>query len=173
MIQELLEKIKESDVFKEKHISGTHLSHIFIMPPVQSALDKASSVADVPNAEMHAGFYNSENKKIAAFKYLDGVVEYLPEDDVFQKEETDVPKIELTDVKISLSQAYTTFLAVIKEKYQGALPLKLMIILQDLTPFGLIWNITLLRGDFKTLNVKIDAITGEVKENSLASLINK
>lgn len=172
MITELLEKIKNSDLFKENHSGETYLSHIFIMPPVNLALDTVVALKDLSGTELHAGFYNKKTNKVAVFKYLDGTIEHLPEDEVFQKEEETVPEVKIEDIKISLKEAYTQFLKVIKENYQGAAPLKLMIVLQDLKPFGLIWNITLLRGDFKTLNVKIDATTGDVKEDSLASLIS-
>ena len=171
MLKELLEKIEASEIFKSKHIPSTHLTHIFIMPPVQAPIDSAKTLSDLPNTEFHAGFYNPKTSKIGVFKYLNDVIEYLPEDDVFQKEKNLIPEISIADAKLSFSQVAKIFLDKIKTTYKGAFPLKLLCILQKLD-VGFVWNFTLLRGDFKTLNIKIDAQTGEILEESLAGLIS-
>ena len=58
-----------------------------------------------------------------------------------------------------------------KQNYKNELPNKSINILQNIHQ-GTAWNVTLVTAAFNTLNMKIDASTGEVLEHKLTSLMS-
>lgn len=161
---ELYEKLKSSAAYKEHMQERAYLSHIFIMLPNDFNPDKDF----VENYEIQFGFYNKDLQQILTFMYHDGDFFYGSEDKPFG--ENEIEEIDLSEAKVEPHDCFVKLGALIKEKYRGNIPLKTIVILQKLKE-GFVWNITVLRSDFKTLNVKIDAITGEVVSDSLKGLI--
>ena len=58
-----------------------------------------------------------------------------------------------------------------REKYSTEIPIKKIVVLQNID-FGQIWNITFISKTFNTLNMKIDAGSGQVKKHLLVSLFS-
>ena len=50
--------------------------------------------------------------------------------------------------------------------------IKTIAILQNLPEFGNIWNLTYVTEAFNTLNIKIDALNGQVLEHNLTSIFS-
>lgn len=167
MIEELYNKaIKEAD---KEILETSHLCHIFIMPP--SNFNPLVNEVDFKEAEVHIGFFNRESKKIFSYKILDKELELIPEQEIFQKQEEDVDEASFEGI-IPIEKVLEILRKEIKEKYSDTVSFKSMFVLQKLKDLGLVWNVTVLRRDFKTVNLKIDAKSGEIKTSTCASIID-
>ena len=104
-------------------------------------------------------FYN-KNNTITSF-IMNTTIEIDKDQEIFQKEKTELKELNLEEVKLKLSEA----LKLIKTKYKDNF-FKTIAILQ---PY--VWNITLISSEFKILNVKIDAITKKIISEKYESVL--
>lgn len=168
MLKELYDKITTEN--KDKIPESAHLAHLFVMPP--SAFNVLTDTISIEDSEVHLGFYNTETKKVFTFQKNGNDIQFHPEEEIFQREEEDVQEVDLDKVEIDVHKALEIAKEVINEEYSDTVSLKTLIILQKLITYGFIWNITILRRDFKNVNLKIDAITSKVKSKSCEGLID-
>ncbi|MGM5483900.1 MAG: hypothetical protein ACQER9_03215 [Nanobdellota archaeon] len=165
------EKVKQIiSKAKEDIPTESHLAHVFIMPP--STFDFKKDNLNIDSCEVHVGYYNRETKKLVIFKDIKGNIEKEDEQDIFQKEKEEVPEISLDDLEIDENEALKKVVELAEEKYKNTVSLKTLMILQKLKDKGFIWNITILRRDFKNLNVKIDAKKGDILHDNCSSLVD-
>lgn len=162
--KEVIEKV-ESEIPK-----SAHLCHFFIMPP--SSFNFLVNEIDKKDSEIHVGFFNKDSKKIFSYKLFEDKMELIPEQDIFQKNQEDVAELDLDKIKISLNDAMDILRKEVKDKYKDTVSFKTMIVLQKLKDLGVVWNLTVLRRDFKTVNIKIDAKSGDIKSSSCSSIID-
>lgn len=168
MIEDIYNKVISK---VEKDIPKTaHLCHFFIMPP--DGFSPMLNEIDPKDAEIHVGFFNKETKMIFSYKLIGDNMEKIPEQEIFQKEIIEVEEVKLSEVKLSIHDAMKILRQEIKEKYSDTVSFKTMVVLQKIKDLGLVWNVTVLRRDFKTVNLKIDAQTGEIKVSNCASIID-
>ena len=104
-------------------------------------------------------FYN-KNNTITSF-IMNNKIEIDKDQEIFQKEKTELKELNLEKVKLKLSEA----LKLIKTKYKDNF-FKTIAILQ---PY--VWNITLISSEFKILNIKIDAITKKIISEKYESVL--
>lgn len=168
-IQEIYEKVIGQEGQKIKN-TNAYLVHIFIIPTTTYDIQKDELTDE--NTEYQVGFYNKETHKISSLKLFQGSIEFMPEEEIFQREDNELYELELSDVKIDLEDAIRITRETIAEKFPKTMSLKTIVILQNIISYGFVWNITILRRDFKTLNIKIDAKTGMIKHTSCESLID-
>lgn len=166
MLQELFDKVKT----KENIPENAYLAHFFFMPP--STYNVFSAKYIIEEVEIHVGFYNPDTHKIFSYKLLADTVEHIPEQEIFQKEKEVVTKVQIEEVKTTFDQILKKIAEYVFEKYRDTISLKTLVILQYNKDQGLVWNVTILRRDFKTLNIKIDAKTGDIVSENLSSLID-
>lgn len=149
-LKEILEDLKNSEVFKEWNIknSTAYLCNCF----------------NINEGDWQFCFYSPEKDKITTFsnkKILES------NSDIFRKEKVTIKKLNIENIRIGLSQALEIFEKVKEEKYSKEKPDKKIIILQKLNlPM---WNVTYLIS-FNILNIKIDAITGRIISESFDSV---
>ncbi|PIN86848.1 hypothetical protein COV19_02480 [Candidatus Woesearchaeota archaeon CG10_big_fil_rev_8_21_14_0_10_44_13] len=126
--------------------------------------------------KLEMGYHNKKNDKVTTFCITncgkkERGIEIRPEENVFKKPDMDVKKLEMDTVKIDVGEALAIAQKLQKEKYPAEAPIKIVLILQNLDPYGQIYNLTYVTKCFKTLNLKIDSETGDVVEEDLVSLM--
>ncbi len=154
---EAKELLESSTMFMDwrKEHDNDYLVHGFVL--LEPGQDK----------EWQIGYYDPESKKIASFNV--GVrIEKSPEEDVFSQD-GEVRALDPSKVKVGFADALLKANHVQKEKYSTHIPTKRILILQHLE-MGQVWNVTYVTQTFSTLNIKIDAETGDILKDNLVSL---
>jgi hypothetical protein len=123
-------------------------------------------------ADWQIGFYDKYSDKITTFSVMGDNVANMHTDDVFKEPGAKVLEIDITKVKLSLSDILKKAEEFIKKQYPSEFINKKIIILQNLPEVGLVWNITFFTLTFNSLNLKISAENGEVKSHKLTSLMD-
>lgn len=114
------------------------------------------------------GFYNPKKDVITTFT-VNEMISLEPEAQVF-KETDKVERLDINDVHLGAEDALHKAREFQMEKYPAHLPLKGIIILQNLS-LGTVWNITFVTQAFSALNIKVDAGKGTVKSGELINLV--
>lgn len=157
-IPDTINKVEKSATYKD----WTKGKKTFLMSIVLSIGDKN---------EVLVNYYDPDTDKAGTFN-MDNLDDFH-EDDIFKREEDVITKLDVSKVKMGSDKALRTAEHEAEVK-DGAKITKKIAILQHLDK--IIWNITLVSSDFKTINVKIDAITEEIdsyKANSIADLMKE
>ncbi|MDP4012818.1 MAG: hypothetical protein Q8R00_04405 [Candidatus Nanoarchaeia archaeon] len=144
---ETLKKVESSSIFKEqkeKH-KEIYLASFFKM-------------ADDEKEEIQLHYYNPETDKMILFIIADEITSQ--ESEVFKQSDAIIKELKLDEVKINFEEASKIISKLLSEKYNHESPNKRIFILQNLEKP--IWNITYLTTSINLLNVKINAITGEI-----------
>jgi len=159
-IKELIKTLESNKDFKnwKKTHKIDYLVHIFKM-------------VDETNKDLwQIGYYNKEEDQITTCILEKDKVQIVPETEIFRKEKHVIKKLNLTKIKVDFEKALEKALALQKKEYQAEKPIKIIAILQHLDQQ--LWNITFVTISFKTLNIKINAETGEIKSHDLKSLVD-
>ena len=158
--KKIIKEIEKSAEFKKwkNENSKAYLAHAFIMTDQQG------------NGEWQVGYYNPENELMTKAIIAEGKVD-LKCEEVFKKPDSKVGKLNLAKVKIDHPDAGKLAEELRKKTYTQELPLKTIAILQNIDNYGQVWNMTYFTMKFNTLNIKIDAETGEVKHHELSQLM--
>jgi hypothetical protein len=157
--KEAFSNVENSDVFKEwkKAHSNAYLAHLF-----------ANITPQLTLSDWQVGYYDKKRDKMTSF-FVGAVVEKKPEAEVFKKNDA-VERLMLDLVSVDQDTALETLKKVQKEKYPQHLLAKGFCILQHLD--CVVWNVTLLTKTFAALNVKIDAVSGEVIDDSVSTFFD-
>ncbi len=151
-----LNKSSEFNDWKNKH-KDSYLSYGFIM------------IASDVQQDWQLGYYNPGNDTLTSFSVNERVIKN-PDAEIF-KNKSKVQRLDTRKVKINLNKALRIAETLQKEKYSAHIPIKKIIILQNLD-LGQVWNITYVTQSFKTLNIKINSETGEILKYDLVDLFN-
>jgi len=169
MINEVYSKITEHEKFDVS--DNAYLCHFFIMPP--NSFNSLFHDIDLKDTEIHVGYFNKETNKIFSYKLLNEDIEKVPEQDVFKKDDDEIEEIKLDEIKINLDKVLEIVNKEINENFPNTIPIRTIIVLQKIKGFGLVWNITIMRTDFKALNIKVDASSGEIVFTSCEGLLDR
>ena len=157
--KEMFSKLTNDDSFKSWNAlhKTCFLAHAFVMK-------------DDKNVELwQFGYYNPASKKMTTFLSEDGKIRILAEQDVLEsgnKIETVNPK----DVVISVVQMKESAEKVLKEMYNNQPLSKSFFIIQNIEGKGPLYNLTYFTMTFKTINIKINSLTGDVVEHTIMGL---
>jgi hypothetical protein len=151
-----LESSEEFKDFKAKN-KEAFLTHVFYM------LDEANKNC------VQIGYYNPKKDRITTFIVEGSCITKTAEAEVFKEQETVMKPLDMSRVKIDVSEAVEIAEKLQKDKYPADSPIKKIAILQHL-PVGQVWNITFVTAIFKTLNIKIDSATKKVVSDKLISI---
>ena len=156
-----LKKLEESKDYKDWHKRNkdTYLSYAFKIPQ------------EMPD-EWQLGFYNKKNDKITTFVVKGSAISIRHEEEVFKKEEAKVNQINLEKVNLAFETALSKASEFQQKKYPNDKSIKTIAILQNITSYGDIWNITYITESFNTLNMKIDASNGRIIEHNISSVMS-
>ena len=157
IITDLIKKVEESKPYNDwsKNNSGK-LAHIFFIEGGLEAFD--------------IGYYLEKEDKIASFEISGDRVIFKGSSDPFKEPNKKIKSLNIEKVKIDYENALKTASELQKEKYKTEIPFKQITILQNIDE-GQVWNFTFITQAFKTLNIKIDAKTGEIVKDELINLM--
>lgn len=155
----ILDNLEGSEEFRrwKKEHAESYLAHIFRM--------------DNRDGEdlCLVGYYNSDDT-ITSFEINGKDIILKSCEEIFKKDSSAVKMLEMDKVSLDFDQIKSIAEEFREEKYKNELPSKKIFILQNID-LGQIWNVTIVTLTFNTLNLKIDANTGEVIEHNLTSLM--
>ncbi len=156
-----LKKLEESLAFKKwkQNNKDTYFSYAFKIPQ------------EMPN-EWQLGFYDKKKDKITTFVINRDNIKIRAEEDVFKKEDMKVNEIQLDKVKLTFDSAIEKASEFQQKNFPKDMGIKTIAILQNITGFGNVWNITYITEAFNTLNMKIDAFNGKILEHNIASVFS-
>jgi len=146
-----VEKTKTYKDFMQDH-PDYYLVHVFFMT----------------DADPQVGYFNPKTEQIVTFDISRDVRMNAPSD-VF-KQENSIEELKVEDIKLDRTDAMDKMTEVRNEHYPREMLSKEVMILQVLDKVP-VYNITYFTKTFKTLNVKIDASSGNVVSHDLANLI--
>ena len=158
-LKKTIKKLESSKTFKDykKTNPDAYLTSTFLM-------------AENLEEDWQLDYYSIKSKKITSFVIKDKI-KSMPETKPFQEKETIIEKLDIDKIKIDFKKVLEIADKLKKEKYKNETLTKKIIVLQNLKEFGQIWNLTFLTSSFKTLNIKINASSGKILKENLASLI--
>ena len=119
------------------------------------------------------GFYNF-NKELMTSFFIDkdsSSVKITESNEIFAQDNQKINPLEEDRLKVNFDKALEIAFELQKEKYKQYVPMKEVIVLQNLD-IGQVWNITFITKQFKTLNIKIDAETGKLLEDKLHAIFS-
>ena len=156
-----LKLLEESKDYKDWHKKNknTSFSYAFRIPQ------------EMPD-EWQLGFYDKKKDKITTFVVNGSAISMRAEEEIFKREETKISGIEIEKVNITFEGAIGKASEFQSKNYPKDKSVKTIAILQNISSYGNIWNITYITGSFNTLNMKIDASNGRVLEHSLSSVLS-
>ncbi len=156
-----LKLLEESKDYKDWHKKNknTSFSYAFRIPQ------------EMPD-EWQLGFYDKKKDKITTFVVNGSAISMRAEEEIFKREETKISGIEIEKVNITFEGAIGKASEFQSKNYPKDKSVKTIAILQNISSYGNIWNITYITESFNTLNMKIDASNGRVLEHSLSSVLS-
>lgn len=139
-------------------------------------LSYALFIFDEDKDKLEVGYYNKKTDKVTTFCILNcgsenRNVKLENEENVFKKPDMKVEELDMGSEIMDVNNILSICSSLQKEKYPAETPVKIILILQKLDPYGQIYNVTYVTKCFKTLNMKIDSETGDIVEDQLVSLV--
>lgn len=162
-VKKAIGKLRESDSFKKWHEKNKNakLVHAFMM------------IEPDKDAGCDIGFYDFDKKLMTSFLVDKEVssVQITESKEIFTRDTQQIKPIEEDRLKVNFDKALETASALQQEKYKMHVPIKEVVILQNLD-IGQVWNVTFITKTFQTLNMKIDSETGDVLEDKLHQIFS-
>lgn len=157
-IHKALADLTRHHAFKEWHNEHKDyfLAHAFVM------LDEANKNT------WQIGFYNEKEQRMISFILQDQDVGKTDTQEVL-KTEGDISPLQVEHIKLTVEDALAKAKEVYQEHYKNELPIKQFFIIQN-TEGHHMFNITYFTQSFNTINIKIDAETGDVIKHSKQQL---
>jgi len=156
-----LEQTEEFKTWKTKH-AKSFLAHVFVMIEQDTA------------SGYQVGYMDTQNQKVTSFMItLDKQITILPPSEVLKDPDSQLQALDVENVEFSVQDIMTRAHEIRTEDYNGVPVMKVFCILQTIEGLGTVFNITFVTQDLKTLNIKLDAYSGEVVHHSMESLIHR
>jgi len=158
-IKEPVEKLESNTEFKEwqKCNPKSYLVHIFKL------------VDELNKNIWQIGYYN-DSGTITSFILEESEIKIIPEEKIFQEKKRKVKKLDLGKIKIDLEEALKIAQDFQIKEYKGNNPQKIMLILQNIDG-KVLYNITYITINFNALNIRIDAIEGNVVHHDISPFV--
>lgn len=128
-------------------------------------------VIDLAENPWQLDFYNPKKHKITTFVIEDEHILEKPVDDVFQKTKKKLTRLELSKIRISFETAKDMISSLKTNKYPDNSFTKTICIIQPFNQLT-VWNITCLSDAMNVLNVKINAVDGQIVEEKLTNIMS-
>lgn len=117
------------------------------------------------------GYADKKGEQITSFLIKNDSISIEESEEIFKDPDTKLLGLDISKVKMSFDQALAKASAFQQEKYSKHGVKNKIVILQHLS-VGQVYNITFVTDTFHTINLKLDASTGEIVEESLTSLFD-
>jgi hypothetical protein len=154
-----LEKLENSDIYKRWKKENKHCY-----------LCSGFSMMQKEQKPWKIGYYNDKTHKIFTF-VIENEIREEQEDEIFQKENVKINPLDVKKINFDIFEATVIANNIQKEKYKGNDPIQIIGIVQNLGEQQ-IWNMILITQAFNTINVKIDAESGDVIEHKINSMMD-
>ena len=159
-VKDILTRFEKSDRFKnwrEKN-KDSFLAHFFVVS------------GEGAEHQCQVAFFNNYSGVMTSFFLSEGKITDIKEDkEVFKKPGASISELDMSKVKCDFEVALEAAIMLQRAKYKAHEPMKEIVILQNMS-IGQVWNMTFVTKSFKTLNIKVDSISGEVLEDKLVEL---
>lgn len=158
-LSELLKLVEDSETFKRWKIThnDSYLCSLF------------KNVSGIQNPEWQFHYYQPEKDTITVFN-AGAEIKIVEEDsEILKKKNDKVEELKLDNVKIDLIQALNIIDTFHKNNYPQEIIVNKIIILQKLN--RVVWNVTYITTTFNMSNVKVDAESGDIVEESIRQLL--
>lgn len=132
----------------------------------KNQLSFLSSVFILDN-NLQFDFYNKETDKITSFILKNKEIT-SEESKVFRDKDSDIKELKLDRVKIEIKKV-RSILSKTLEKYNQRERKEIIILQSQENP---LWNVSYITTEFKLLNMKIDATSGEILSEKIESVLN-
>jgi len=156
---EVLAKLTNHTIFKDwnKGHKESFLAHGFMM-------------LDEENKDIwQIGFYNPESSKMTTF-IVGKTIEHTAEQEVLESG-APIEKLPVEEVKVLPEKALALAKDLLKKEFAKEIPIKEFFIIQHIDKQTM-FNITYFTQSFKTVNIKIDARSGEVVSKNIQALMD-
>ena len=157
-----LEKLKQTQDFKQwaKGNKNDYFSYGFKI------------VQEMGPDDWQLGFYNRKKDRITTFVFTGGNIQIRPKEEIFKKQDMKVNEVDINKVKLTFDDAVNAAEKFQQKNFPKDKSIKTITILQNIPKLGSVWNITYITEAFNTLNMKIDASSGKIIENSISSIFS-
>jgi len=108
-------------------------------------------------------FYDPDSDKITSFTKKEDEI-LSEESEVFRKEKKEIPELKVDKIKFNLNDVEE----LMKQKLKEEPTKKIIVLQQNINPY---WNITYLTKRVEIINIKIDAVTQEILDESIESAL--
>jgi len=119
----------------------------------------------------HIGYYNQDDS-IQPFSITKDEVAQEKKDEVFKRPETKVKELDFSQVDLTATQAVKVALEFQQKEYAKEIPTNKQIVILQHIDEGQVYNITFITLAMSTLNIKVDAKTGDVVGHKRTSLMD-
>ncbi|RME78068.1 hypothetical protein D6774_02325 [Candidatus Woesearchaeota archaeon] len=123
-------------------------------------------------SEYHVGYYDEQTQKMTTFIVNGTSISIKEEGDLLKKDDSPLLPLDEKTLTSTVEEALDAAKKVQEKDYAKEIPLKIMVILQNLPDVGQVYNITYVTQSMKTLNIKVDAATAQVLSAQLISLFS-
>ncbi len=127
---------------------------------------------DGRDTDWQIGFYCKEKESITTFVIENNKISIRKDEEVFRRDESHVRPIQMNAVTVPLEKILQSAQNYRAEKYPTEIPIKAIVILQNLPEFGNVWNVTYITAQFNTINFKLNAKSGVVVDEKKDSLLS-
>ena len=157
-LHKLLEIAKNS----KEYDSSYYLTHFFVM------FDKNLK----QEGDWQIGFYSEEKDVVKAISVGDESGETISKESEALKEKgKKITELDIDEVKVNIDEAINKVVQCLRNNYLTEVPIKSFVVLQILDEFVFpIWNFTFVTNSFKTLNIKINAVDGEIVHHGVIQI---
>ncbi|MBN2112099.1 hypothetical protein JW707_03285 [Candidatus Woesearchaeota archaeon] len=161
-LADIVGKLEKDSEFRKwrKENKDCFLAHAFMM------MDKANENI------WQVGYYHPKTDTITTFIIEGDDIKICPEANIFKRPDAKVEPLDISKVKIGTIQAVETGEGVMEKDYPKANPIKMFFIVQALPEEGHVFNMTFITQDFKTVNIRISAETGNVLSHKVESILD-
>jgi hypothetical protein len=159
-IIDVIKTVENSEEYQTfiKNDPKNYLVHMFCMRDAHEAKD------------WQVGYYLKNSDKVTVFDYQEDKISILPAEEAL-KEKRHIPPLKIEDIKIDVDAAMDTVEDILKKNYSAESIVKAIVLLQNLPEYGQLWNITVITLTFHVINIKINAISGELIKHTKESLL--
>ena len=148
--------------------SPTHQEWKSGMP--KAFLSSMFVLIDGQRKDWQAAYYDPDSQHTTAF-VIGNPVTLIPPSPTFKEPGAIVYPLEIGKVTFDLQECLTLVAERQKKEFPAAVPSKIIAILQHL-PVGLVYNVTYVTTMLSTLNMKVDAVTKEIKDAKLIPIVS-
>jgi len=156
---DIIQRLQASPTFTQQDMTGYTLANIYNMLSPQT------------DGVWQVGYYNAEKEQLRTF-HMASTITVQDHTEMVKAPDHHIMPVDITTVSLSWEQAQAIAQEFVLQTLSVPTTPTQIYILQRLPIVGTVWNVTMVSSDFKTVNVKIDASTGEIKLKSINSLLD-